>query len=174
MAPGKTNPLEYLRQTLDDKIKLLEDSTQKFIRESIRSLTTLRYRRNALAPVWALPTEVITAIFSFLNFPGSSPDPRLAWLHVTRVCHQWREIALNLPLFWSHIDFTNLTSAGAAEIVTRANKARLYLEATFSDGPQDVQPLQSIFFHDDTMCNRDPCVDPARYRCRVSQPDRLS
>ena len=66
--------------------------------------------------------------------------------------HQWREISLNLPLFWSHIDFTNLTSAGAAEIVTLANKAPLYLEAAFSDGPQDVQPLQSMFFHDDTMC----------------------
>ena len=93
-------------------------------------MTTLRYRCNALAPVWALPPEVIITILSFLHLPGSPPDPRLTWLRVAHVCHQWREIALDLPLFWSHIDFTNLTSAGAAEILTRAKKAPLHLGAT--------------------------------------------
>jgi hypothetical protein len=65
-------------------------------------------------------------IFSFLHSPGISP---LAWLHVAHVCHQWCELALNQSLLWSHIDFTNLTLAGAAEILARAKKAPLHLEA---------------------------------------------
>jgi hypothetical protein len=52
------------------------------------------------------------------------------WLCVTHVCHQWREIALNNPLFWNHIDFTNLTPASAAETLTRAKEMPLHLEAS--------------------------------------------
>jgi hypothetical protein len=99
----------------------------------------LRHHRNALAPVSSLPTEVITAIFSFLHLvPGSSPlngkPDHIAWLRVAHVCHQWREIALDLPLFWSHVDFTTLTLAGAAEILARAKKAPLHLKARLPDG----------------------------------------
>jgi hypothetical protein len=121
----QANPREYQRQVIDAEIKSLE--------ESIRAL---RYRRNALAPVSSLPIEVIAAIFSFLRLPaigtsplGGKPDHHLAWIRVAHVCHQWREIVLNQPLFWSHVDFTNLTLAGAAEILARAKKAPLHLEA---------------------------------------------
>jgi hypothetical protein len=48
---------------------------------------------------------------------GQKPDQLLAWLRVTHVCHQWCKIALNHPLFWSHVDFTKFGSAGAAEIL---------------------------------------------------------
>ncbi|KAH9021722.1 hypothetical protein EDB85DRAFT_2278349 [Lactarius pseudohatsudake] len=47
----------------------------------------------------------------------------LAWLRVAHVCHRWHEIALNQPLFWSHVNFTTLTSAGAAGILARAKSA---------------------------------------------------
>jgi hypothetical protein len=53
----------------------------------------------------------------------------LVWLRVSHVCHQWRDIALNQPVFWSHVDFTNISSAGAAEILARAKTVPLYLEA---------------------------------------------
>ena len=102
---------------MDPEIK----SSEGFIRK-------LRRRRNALAPISSLPTEVITAIFFFLRVPGSEsrstcprgekPD-RLAWLRVAHVCHQWREIALNQPLFWSHVNFNTFSSAGATEILDR-------------------------------------------------------
>ena len=124
MGPSEANSWEYQQQAIDAEIKSLE--------ESIRAL---KYRRNALAPISSLPTEVTTLIFSFLratSTPDKKPDPDpLAWLRVTHVCHQWREIALNQPLFWSHINFTNLSSVGAAEILARAKTAPLYLEARF-------------------------------------------
>ncbi|KAH9070732.1 hypothetical protein EDB83DRAFT_2262271 [Lactarius deliciosus] len=120
-------PSHLVRQAIDAEIKSLE--------ESIRAL---KHRRNALAPISSLPTEAITTIFSFLHIPvtssaftlGKQPNPdRRAWLRVAHVCHQWREIALNQPLFWSHIDFTIFSSAGTAEILSRAKTVPLQLEA---------------------------------------------
>jgi hypothetical protein len=137
MDPSRENPQEYLRQAIDAEIKSLEGS-----------IRALRHRRNALAPVSSLPTEVITAIFSFLRLPGSStlggkPD-HLEWLRVAHVCYQWRDIALNLPLFWSHVDFTTVTLAGAAEILARAKKAPLHLMARLPDG--DIRNIRFSAF----------------------------
>jgi hypothetical protein len=78
---------------------------------------------------------VFTAIFSLLCLPGTSspggtPDHHLERLRVSHVCCQWREIALNLPLLWSHVDFTTLSLTGAAEILYRAKSVPLYLDAS--------------------------------------------
>ncbi|KAH9174524.1 hypothetical protein EDB89DRAFT_548562 [Lactarius sanguifluus] len=121
---------DHLRQAIDAEIKSLEASIQ-----------ALKYRRNALAPISSLPTEVITTIFSFLHIPVTlssfkftlceqpKRSEQLAWLRVAHVCRQWREIALNHPHLWSHVDFTVFSSAGAAEILFRAKRVPLYLEA---------------------------------------------
>jgi hypothetical protein len=115
-----------LQQTIDAEIKSLE--------ESIRAL---KRRRNALSPVSSLPPEMFADIFSLLCIPStSSPDGNtdyhLARLSVSHVCHRWREIALNQPLLWNHVDFTNLSMTGAAEVLVRAKSAPLYLEASVS------------------------------------------
>ena len=102
----------------------------------------LKLRRNALSPVSSLPPEVFATIFSFLCLPVTSslvgkPDHHLARLRVTRVCHQWREIALNQILLWSHVDFTTLNLAGIGEILVGAKSVPLYLEANFSGNARD-------------------------------------
>ena len=130
MNPTQSNPRESLQQAIDTKIQSLEES----LAESIR---VLRLQRNALAAVSSLPAEVFTAIFTFLCLPEPgephSPQHHLARLHVSHTCHQWREIALNHPLLWSHIDFTTLSLAGAAEMLVRAKSKPLYLEARVSE-----------------------------------------
>jgi hypothetical protein len=157
MYPSKPNPREYLRQAIDAEIKSLEEST----REST-GIRSLRQRRNALAPVSSLPTEVITAIFSFLSLPGTpqlgkKPAHPLPWLHGAYVCHQWREIALDLTFFWSHVDLTNLTLSGATDILARAKKAPLHLaarllsrywsDARFSAFKKELQSRVSYIHH---------------------------
>ncbi|KAH9170563.1 hypothetical protein EDB89DRAFT_1274107 [Lactarius sanguifluus] len=124
------NSREYQRQAIDAQIESLEES-----------LRTLRLRRNTLAPVSSLPAEVIDNIFSFLRsrvtLSASKLGDGLVWLRVAHVCHQWREIALNQPLFWSHVDFTVISSAGAAEILARAKTVPLHLEARVPSGLWD-------------------------------------
>jgi hypothetical protein len=127
MDSSQANSREYQRQAIDAEIKSLEDS-----------IRALRHRRNALAPISSLPPEVITVIFSESLVPrrvtvsdsitGKKSDP-LAWLRVSHVCQQWRNIVLNQPVFWSRVDFTNISSAGVAEILARAKMVPLHLEA---------------------------------------------
>ena len=125
MNPSHANSRERLQQAIDIEIRSLE--------ESVGELKL----RNALSPISSLPPEVFGIIFSFLCLRGSSSpdgktDHNLARTRVSHVCHQWREIVLNQPLLWSHVDFTTLSLAGAAEILVRAKSVPLYLEASFS------------------------------------------
>ena len=121
---------EFQLQVIDAEIKSLEESTR-----------ALKRRRNKLAPISSLPTEVIATIFTLsresIQKPLSSllkerPDPRsdrLPWFRVAHVCHHWREIALNQPFFWNHVNFILFSSAGAAEILTRARTVPLHFQA---------------------------------------------
>ena len=79
-------------------------------------IPALRSRRNAFAPISRLPSEILAEVFSFLS--SSTWDKEtgyLKWTCVVRVCHRWREIALNYPLLWSHINFTKLTPVAMVE-----------------------------------------------------------
>ena len=118
------NSRDQLRQAIDAEIESLKESFQ----ESFRALSQ---RRNALAPISLLPAEIIEDIF--LRASAKRNDSSLAWLHVAHVCRQWREIALNQPLFWSHINFTNLSLAGVVEMLARAKNTPLHLEAEVTD-----------------------------------------
>ena len=116
---------ENLRQAIDDELKSLEKSAQ-----------ALKFRRNALAPISRLPPETIATIFTFLSLPGDcvqilagEEQGDFAWLRVSHVCHRWREIALNQPRLWSHIDFTTLTVEGVTEVLSRSKMAPLELHA---------------------------------------------
>jgi hypothetical protein len=104
---------------VDNKIKSLEESTQ-----------ALKIYRNTLVPISRLPTEILTIIFSLLASLGvlESSLP-IAPSPVSHVCHRWRDISLNLPYLWNHINFTTLTSAGAAEMLARSKTVPLHLEA---------------------------------------------
>src|ERR1700761_411983 len=102
MNPSQANSRERLQQTIDAEIKSLEESVQ-----------ALKLRRNALSPISSLPSDVFATIFTLLCIPGTlsqdgKPVYHLARIRVSHVCHQWREIALNQPLLWSHVDFTIL------------------------------------------------------------------
>ena len=115
---------DHLRQTIFDEIKSLEEST--------RALKALKSRYNALAPISRLPPEALAAIFTFLSASvWSEGAVHLEWIRVAHVCRRWRETvtALDHPRFWSHINFTKLTSAGVVEILARAKMAPLHLKA---------------------------------------------
>jgi hypothetical protein len=119
MNPIQSNSREFLQQAVDAEIKSLEES-----------IHVLKLRRNALSPISSLPSEIFATIFSLLCLPGipslgGEPGRKL---RISHVCHQWREIALNQPLLWSHVDFSTLSLTGATEILVRAKSVPLYME----------------------------------------------
>jgi hypothetical protein len=113
---------DHLRQTIIDEIKSLK-----------ASIRALKSRRNTLAPISCLPLETLATIFAFLSESAWNEGAvHLEWIRVSHVCRRWREAALDYPRFWSHINFTKLTSVGMAEILARAKMAPLHLEADTS------------------------------------------
>ncbi|KAF8270759.1 hypothetical protein EI94DRAFT_1721860 [Lactarius quietus] len=150
MNLGQGNSRERLQQAIDAEINSLE--------ETVRAL---KLRRNALSPISSLPHDVFTTIFLILCIPASGTSSldgksnyHLTRVRVTHVCHQWREMALNQPLLWSHVDFTSLSLAGVAETLVRAKSVPLYLEANvFGHRWDDVrisafrEELQARVYH---------------------------
>ena len=118
MDTGSGESHVHLRQVIDDEINSLEQSIQ-----------VLKARRNALAPMSCLPPETLAAIFSFL--PPSMDN--LQWIHVSHVCRQWREAALNHPRLWSHIKLSKPAPAAVTEILARAKMAPLHLDVDFTE-----------------------------------------
>ena len=118
------SPKSYLH-TLDNKIKSLEESTY-----------SLKRYRNTFVPISRLPTEILSNIFKF-TLPASFgildflPVP-IVPSYISHVCHRWRDISLNMPYLWSHINFAQLTPAGATEMLARAKMAPLHLKAKTS------------------------------------------
>jgi len=110
---------DHLIKAVEDEIKMSQRVTQELI-----------YRRNALVPISRLPPETLVEIFSLLPFAtdDSKYVLHLARIHVTHVCHRWREIALCFPYLWNHIHFTKLTLAGITEILARAKMSPLHFE----------------------------------------------
>ena len=110
---------DRLQQELIDELISLKASNR-----------ALKSRYNELVPISRLPCEVLAAIFSFLSaFAWDEGSGLLAWICAAHVCRRWRETALNHPRFWNHINLTELTPVGMAEILSRAKMAPLHLEA---------------------------------------------
>ena len=110
----------HLRKAIDAGLRAREES----------SCTSRYRRRNALVPISRLPPEILAVIFTFLSHSAcDEKGSHVAWLHITHVCHRWRETALNCSYLWNRINFNKLTPAGITEIVARAKMSPLYLEA---------------------------------------------
>ena len=126
---------DHLRQTITDEMKSSEEFTRAF--------AALKSRFNTLAPISRLPPEILATIFVFLSTSAwNKRDIHLEWIRVAHVCRRWREVALDHPRFWSHINFTGLTSGGMAEILARAKMAPLHLKADVIWGATQVEVFE--------------------------------
>jgi F-box-like len=87
--------VELERKKVDDEIAVLEDQ-----------ICQLKIKRNSLAPIFALPNELLCRIF--LECRGQamqiSDGGFPTWIAVTRVCSTWRTASLEYPQLWSNID----------------------------------------------------------------------
>jgi hypothetical protein len=109
---------EIVLRAIENKLKCLEESAH-----------ALKVYRNTLIPISNLPPEILCIIFSLLEVLDLESSPPNSASLVSHVCHRWRQISLNLPHLWSHINFTNLTTAGTAVMLVRAKTAPLHIKA---------------------------------------------
>lgn len=103
--PSRTMDSEFLPPTMD--------ATADSITHYERHLHNLKRHFNTFPPINALPPEILSNIFLFLVFtspfihnpfdPPASVKQAYWWLRCTRVCHYWREVALQFPTLWSFI-----------------------------------------------------------------------
>ena len=108
---------ESCLRAVESKLKCLEESAH-----------TVKVYRNTLIPISRLPPEIQSIIFSLLpsfevldlDFSNLGSFPQTLTAPVSHVCRRWREISLNLPCHWSHINFTKPTPAGTAVMLVRA------------------------------------------------------
>ncbi|KAG0696804.1 hypothetical protein DFH29DRAFT_836562 [Suillus ampliporus] len=79
--------------------------------ELAESLCTLRSRRNALAYISSLPSELLATIFTYIleeqvfNRCRGVPRPGAPTCEIVmHVCRHWRQVALACPTLWAFID----------------------------------------------------------------------
>ncbi|KAJ6453593.1 hypothetical protein C8R45DRAFT_882453 [Mycena sanguinolenta] len=98
-------------------------------------LRALQTRRNSLASISCLPTEVLTPILEYCpTIHDDKPEFRTAKfirgsLSVPHVCRRWREIALKSSQFWTNIVLSR--PRWALEMLHRSRGAPLVVGADF-------------------------------------------
>lgn len=103
-------------------------------------------------PIFRLNHDVMLEIFIHCAlasmFPPFGYRPRgqkaFEWLNVTRVCHYWREVALNSPSLWSHFLLTN-SAPRTRELLARSKRATLSVESDRETSISDGQVLELLF-----------------------------
>ncbi|TFY52199.1 hypothetical protein EVG20_g10658 [Dentipellis fragilis] len=120
-----------------ERTRLQDELTQV-----VKSANVIQARINALGPLSRLPSEILVVIFrclagiqttatfrprtTVLNCK-SGTTPRiltLGWILVTHVCRQWRQVAIDHALLWTHISFA-LGSDWAERMLERSKMVPL-------------------------------------------------
>ncbi|KAI9430730.1 hypothetical protein F5148DRAFT_191660 [Russula earlei] len=115
--------------------------------DAARRLThTLLTRRNTLAPISVLPSELLARIFHFHSL-GMAPWPSpvsLGWITVTHVCKHWRQVALDDSTLWARISDFPPSNEWISEMLARARSAPLVIDV---DGLPSHEALSLFLPH---------------------------
>ncbi|KAG2037881.1 hypothetical protein BDR03DRAFT_831810, partial [Suillus americanus] len=90
-------------QTVVDDIHTLQ---QQLVEQKNKIIESINLHRRLVSPLWRLPTEILSQIFCHclpqipepheLQPPSTLTAPML----LTKICRQWREIAVGMPNLW--------------------------------------------------------------------------
>ncbi|KAF8649042.1 hypothetical protein AX16_006061 [Volvariella volvacea WC 439] len=127
MHSQTTTPAQSL---LDSAFKEIDDEIQRHQ----QAIIDLRRRRNNLTPVYQLPPEVLSRIFSTYaaSFPGS-----YKWVPVTHVSYHWREVAISSPRLWSSI-YTKYSSEWLQEVLVRSKSSPILVSCNYKMNVGDL------------------------------------
>ena len=109
--------------------------------DTARHLTdTLLLHCNAVAPISALPPELLARIFRFhaLVEPPWPGRQNLGWIRVTHVCRQWRQVALDDSSLWATFTGYWPSAELMSESLVRARNAPLDIDFEFATSLQSL------------------------------------
>ncbi|KAH6897770.1 hypothetical protein BKA70DRAFT_749559 [Coprinopsis sp. MPI-PUGE-AT-0042] len=91
----RNSQVDLERKKLDAEIAVLEERIHK-----------LKIKRNSLAPIYALPNELLCRMLLECQEQWMQLDDKdcLGWIAFTHVCRAWRSATLEYPPLWSSID----------------------------------------------------------------------
>ncbi|KAF8641443.1 hypothetical protein AX16_009956 [Volvariella volvacea WC 439] len=124
--------IDAARTRIDEDISRIEAQLQE--------LHKLRSRRNALAPVFRLPVEVLSQIMmdhqelvfkTCLYNPQSQHNRLVLWIAISQVSHHWRSVALECPHLWTTISIPHMSHRWIEETARRSRRSRLSLLITY-------------------------------------------
>ncbi|KAI0308686.1 hypothetical protein OF83DRAFT_193715 [Amylostereum chailletii] len=90
---------------------------------------TLRRYHNHVQPISFLPPEILLEVFGILRLEWGHEKCsgkrrrtkfKLAWISVSHVCHEWRELLLDLPALWKDINYHNAPIPWMKKMLDRA------------------------------------------------------
>ena len=122
-----------ITQALDHNARLAAISAvDKEVDAAKQHLHSLHARRNSLAPISLLPTEILARVFHFLALdePPLSTERDSGWMKTTHVCQHWRQVALGDSSLWARIERIDpdVDSALISEMLDRAKNAPLEID----------------------------------------------
>ncbi|KAG8737356.1 hypothetical protein FRC10_008294 [Ceratobasidium sp. 414] len=133
--------VEHALAILDSELESLA-TEEDTLRSTRFSLSTLRNRSATLAPINALPLEVLANIFDFLG-PHCTRSRSFARIF-TGVCTYWRKLSLDTPHLWSHIDVGPNVPCGLNDfLLERAKNSPLHVHV--------YEPKPDLFKDDNDM-----------------------
>ncbi|KAG2031271.1 hypothetical protein BDR03DRAFT_973045, partial [Suillus americanus] len=78
---------------------------RQLVKEKAGIIQSNTSRRRFSSPIWRLPTEILSEIFLYC-LPEDEHlvyTSRQAPMLLTKICRQWREVAVGLPMLWSRL-----------------------------------------------------------------------
>ncbi|KAG8894772.1 hypothetical protein FRC00_008481 [Tulasnella sp. 408] len=127
------------RSSLKAKLQSVDRSITESYDEEIQltyRLNVLRIERQTLlaernrvqntiqAPLYGLPTEIITHVMSFVILPFSGSVAFKVANALSHICHRWRQAVLYEPSFWTHITMKEGPPYDASQICLERSGAQ--------------------------------------------------
>ncbi|TCD61499.1 hypothetical protein EIP91_008365 [Steccherinum ochraceum] len=165
-------PQPMTASTLNQASSLPEWTKHHFLR-----LRRLRYLKNSLIPISRLPPEILSQIFfAFCALVKNQPRAfgryrrEFEWLSVAHVCHEWRDVALSTPLFWSNIRLGNLSDTALATILARSQQAPLQITSDFDETRRSRVTCQLLILqeHMARVESLDMCLPPHAFQDTIT------
>ncbi|TFY80931.1 hypothetical protein EWM64_g3081 [Hericium alpestre] len=139
------------------------------------AMCALRTRCNALAPISALPAEVLVHIFHLyatMQPPGWNHPRPLGWIEVTHVCCLWRNTAIQFPSLWSDISFT-LGRRWTKEILRRTKAAPISVYRDMSGATHSLRLISDHLPHTRELTLVGPSFDIKTFIDILPSPSKI-